>query len=214
MRVDWKSKLNRISTELSKLIKGQVNWTSDQLIDLEEDLIIGFYIIRKLIDGNQLTNELVSTRLLAKRYPNLASDVNILNIHLLHRHYDFQKPKEQKLTIGFLINQFIHSYIFHPVLELPHNKLKFTDLASQDVSDDEFLIYYENSKMNLYSILINSDRNRNLYIYEVPITLIVDLFKRVAECNPNTTEYIYNQQKKDFVVKRSNDDSFFDDIDF
>ena len=211
----WQKELLKILKRTKKKIHPQKDWSTKDYVNFEKDMMLGFYIIRKLIDGKKLTNRVISTNIKGKKYPNSGKLVNLLNNHRLPELYDFKNPTKQKFDLIFLNNQFIHSYIFEPLLAfVEQGGLKYTDLAEHNVTDEELAVYYENSTRELVSILFTSDHRKNEYLYEIGISDLLTLFESVGNCEINSISYTYNQNKKDYDVNQEYDDSINIDIPF
>ncbi len=107
-----------------------------------------------------------------------------------------------------IINQFVHSYIFYPVLSfVDEGGLKFTDLTEHNVTDEELEVIYENSKRELESILFTSDDKRNEFIYEINVNDLIKIYESVGHCEINTWSYEYNEKKSDYDVKLEYDEN-------
>lgn len=127
--------------------------------------MIGFYIIRKLKEASKLTNTISSTNIKATnikayKYKSSNAGLNLYNSHKWHNYYDLSNKINCKLDLSFLINQFIHSFIFYPVItNCPLSKYHFT------------------------SLLFNSDSEKDKFLYELNIQQIIDLFNKIGNSN-------------------------------
>ncbi|MEJ1224132.1 hypothetical protein [Sediminicola sp. 1XM1-17] len=199
----WQKELLKISKRTQKNIHPEKDWSPKNYTSFEKDIMLAFYIIRKLIDGKKLTNRIISTNIKGKKYANSGIPVNLLNNHRIQELYDYKEPKKEKFELKFLINQFVHSYIFYPVLSyVDEGNLKFTDLTEHNVTDEELEVLYENSRRELECILFTSDDKKNEFIYEIGIKELIKLFESVGNCRVNTKSYTYNSKKMDYDVKQ------------
>lgn len=204
----WQKELLKISKRTKKRINPKKDWTSKDYTSFEKDTMMAFYIIRKLIDGKKVTNKIISTNIKGRKYKNSRIKVNLLNDHRIPELFDFKNPNKHKFDLKFLINQFVHSYIFYPVLSfVDEGGLKFTDLTEHNVTDEELEVIYENSKRELESVLFTSDDKRNECIYEINITELIKIYESVGNCEINTMSYKYNEKKLDYDINLEYDEN-------
>ena len=204
----WKRELLEISKRTKKTINPEKDWSTKDYTSFEKDTMLAFYIIRKLIDGKKVTNKIVSTNTRGKKYKSTGIKVNLMNDHRIPELFDFKNPIKQKFDLKFLINQFVHSYIFYPVLSfVEEGGLKFTDLTEHNVTDEELEVIYENSRRKLESVLFTSDDKRNEFIYEIDVNDLVKIYESVGNCEINSWSYEYNEKKSDYDVKLEYDEN-------
>lgn len=179
----WKRELTRLSKKLEARKVNKRCWTNTQNGAFEKEVMIGFYIVRKLYESQKLPNTVASTKLKGKKYPNNGSLVHRVNYHRVSEHYDFEKVQELNFDLKFLANQIIHSYIFLPI----------------------FGSIEENGIFNLYSICFCSDEHRNKWIYEISLNTLIELFEGIGECNISSGRYDFSPQKKDYIFFQSDE---------
>ena len=200
----WKNELIIISNRIEKQVHTKKDWSGKKYTRFEKDVMFGFYIIRKLIESKKLTNRIISTNIKCDKYPNSGMDVTFMNNHRIPDLYDFKTKSNQKFELKILLNQFIHSYIFHPILALTdYNGLTFTDISEHNVTDEELQVTYEKSRRELVSIRFNSYDKRNDFIYEINVNTLIQLFKNIGNCEVNSTIFTYNEKKKDYDIEQS-----------
>jgi len=183
----WKKELLKLADKLSKRTKSQRNWTGTQHGTFEKEVMIGFYIIRKLIEAKtKLTNALVATKYKGIKYPNNGKKVTRWNNHRLDECYDFDKPTTSKYDLIFLCNQFVHSYIFSPCF------------SSENES--------ENSPLTLCAIHFSSDDKRNEWLFEISIASVIKIFKDLGNDYPSSSQlFFYDSLKDDWKIINGND---------
>ncbi|MBA3987207.1 MAG: hypothetical protein H0X63_11695 [Flavobacteriales bacterium] len=182
----WKKELLTLADKLHKRTKSKRWWTEAQHGTFEKEVMIGFYIIRKLIEAKtKLTNALVATKFKGIKYPNNGKKVTWRNNHRFHECYDFEKPLTSKYDIIFLCNQFVHSYIFSPCF------------SSEDES--------ENSPMTLSSIHFSSDDKRNDWLFEISIESVIKIFKDIGNDYPSSSHQHYDPRKGDWKIINGNE---------
>lgn len=177
----WKRELTKLAKKLTNRIPCKRFWTDAQNGAFEKEVMIGFYVVRKLLESQKLPNIIASTKLIGIKYPNNGTDVHLMNNHRFPEHYDFENGKDEKFDLKFLINQIVHSYIFSPNFDIDET----------------------NGDMTLSAIHFCSDDHRNKWIYEVSIQTIIELFDKVGQSNVTSAHYFYDHQKKDYKVSQS-----------
>jgi hypothetical protein len=174
----WKTELIKLSKKLTKRIGYKRFWTDAQNGAFEKEIMIGFYIVRKLIESQKLPNRLVSTKIIGRKFPNNDTTVHLMNTHKFYEHYDFHNGKTEKFDLRFLINQIVHSYIFSP----------------------DFYINEENGEMTLSGIHFCSDDQRNNWIYELNLTTVIGLFEKIGNSPVTNSSMTFDNNKKDYRV--------------
>jgi len=139
----WKKELIKLSRKLTKRLTQTNWWTEVQHGTFEKEIMIGFYIIRKLIEANKLSNEIVSTKIKGFKFPNIGKTIHVMNNHRFYEFFNFDNPKPNNFNLIFLANQIVHSYLFSP---------------SFDPED-----------FSLNGIHFSSDKDRNTWLYEISI---------------------------------------------
>jgi hypothetical protein len=74
----WKEPLIRLTKKLKQWNK-QRNWTEERLVNLEREIFISFYSIRKLMDAYKLSDSTVSMEVNLFPYPKKDQFVTQLN---------------------------------------------------------------------------------------------------------------------------------------
>ncbi|MES2484770.1 MAG: hypothetical protein V4581_02325 [Bacteroidota bacterium] len=193
----WKKELIKTSKKITKKIKIPKNWKPSKHASFEKEIMLGFYIIRKLMDANKLTNKICSSKFDCKVYSNNGKQVTLLNKFSIEENYNLENSKIQKLDLKFLINQFIHSYIFSPVIKYVDEQ-SLNLLEKGEISDEELAEITENGTMELCGIFFNSDTNKNKYLYEIDISQIINIFDLVGNCNVTRIEMKFNPKKGEY----------------
>ncbi|ALP65196.1 hypothetical protein [Paraburkholderia caribensis] len=130
-----------------------------QLVRLERELFVGFYSIRKLLDTFKVSPATRRMKLVLNWSPSNGQVVDYMNAHRLDNLYELRKTTSEQRDLLFLCNQFVHSYVFMPVIDEKHS---FT------------------------GVYVNSDRTRHDRIYYVEERQIIDIFKIVGNDYPST----------------------------
>ena len=155
----WKNELEKIGAAITKRCHHQRRWPETSLAKLEREVMIGSFIVRKLMDSNKITTILSNSDVALSYYPFNGRHVpDHFNWHNIERFYDVESHSEIKLPLREVCNQLIHSFVFLPLL----------DEASR----------------HLAGILFSSDKRRNAYLYEIEAGKLVDVFHSVASSYP------------------------------
>lgn len=167
----WKENLLRQATFLRKRAN-QRRWPERSLAKLEQNIMLGFYSIRKLLEAKKLTTDIVEKSLSLFAHPWVGDPVNIMNWHKIDKLYDLERNVIIERSIPWLCNLVIHSYVFSPVF---------------------------GEEGNLMGIFINSDRTKNEALYFIDFWKIIEVFETVGtdyanyaekfELDPKTGEY-------------------------
>ena len=169
----WKDDLLKSAELLSKKEK-QVVWPDRSLANIEKNLFFSFYAIRKLMESKTLSTSIDKVKIKAASYPiRDKKKVHLYNRRRAYEIYDFSKKRREDLSVRFICNQVIHSYVFN---------LCFTP------------------KNWLRSILICSDKERNKRVFEISLKSVIRLFKIVGRDYPTTSQSKFNPAVGDYEV--------------
>jgi len=171
----WKNELLKITKRL-KDRKKQKKWFDTSLAKIEQDVMLGFYIVRKLKEAKKLSDSVAHHRVNLKTYSAKGKNVTYMNWHKLDEVYDFSKINGQTRSLSFICDQIIHSYVF--VVELDENS-------------------------NFTGILFCSDKKRNKELYFLEIDILTSLFENIGNDYPSSATYIFNNKIQDYDVSNS-----------
>lgn len=180
----WKSELIKLAKKLTNRVSYKRSWTDAQNGAFEKEIMIGFYIVRKLMESQKLPNQLVSTKIIGRKFPNNGTTVHLMNAHQFYNHFDFDNGKTEKFDLRFLVNQIVHSYIFTP----------------------DFDINEDNGEISLSAINFCSDDQRNKWIYELRLTTITKLFTIIGNSHVTNSTMRFDENKKDYRVINGEED--------
>lgn len=137
--------------------------------------MVGFFVIRRLIESTgRLSDTTMNCRIRVRQYPRISSRITLLNWWNLDKHFAVHSPRSKTLTLTDLCNQFIHSYVFMPVLDL---------------------------RNGLHALFIVSEHSRNKALYEVPVAAIVRVFRRAGNDYPDELRSTFDPLRGDFKVR-------------
>ena len=166
----WKDELLKVARKLAGRTK-QTRWSEASLVALEKDVFVSFYAIRKLIEGQKITSHLAKRMIEISCYPNTGRLVHILNRRDVHEFYDLSSKKRARVSLSFLCNQMIHSYVFLPGF---------------------------NTKNRLASILFNSDYQRNKSLFQLPIRSTIQLLQAVGHDYSSAFRVVFDDKQNDY----------------
>lgn len=147
----WKFELLRIAGKLKKFQKQQ-RWPEASVMNIEKNIFIAFYIIRKLNDACKLSGKILSEHYELLAYKKLdRSRVDLMNWHKIDEQFNLKKPAIQFRKIDFIWNLIIYSYVFVPSF---NNGFK--------------------------SIFITSDKFRNEILFEISLIEILKMIENIA----------------------------------
>jgi hypothetical protein len=154
----WKDDLKARAARLVKR-QSQRRWTEKSYALVEQELMLGFYAVRKLIESNKLSAEITGPHLPVLAFPlRKGSTVTLLNRNAIDDLYDFELPLTEQLLLRELCNQVIHSFVF---------------LFSSD----------ENGRLT--GVFVASDREKSHAVYHFGLKDIIGLWRRVSRDRAN-----------------------------
>ena len=148
------------------------NLDESDFAEIERQITIGFYSVRKLIDAKKLSDSVAQGKLNCLSFANI-NEVNLLNWHRYYELYDLHSPSKKELNLDFVYNQFIHSYVFS----------------------------IDNSESSSFTgIFFCSDRYRNKSLFHISSLEIKRIFHLVGTNYPYTSIRQFNPQNKDYKI--------------
>ena len=170
----WKDELLRSAEWLSR-VERQRRLTQKSLFLVEREIVMGCYVIRKLIDAFKVSDLTKQLTCKAKNFRNLKL-VNCSNWHRLDQLYDLEHGKAGSIEVRMLCNQVVHSYVF---------------LAGENGHAER-------------GIYLASDRSRNREITFVPLKEIIRIFRTIGQDYPNEMHWIWDPKNgKEEITARN-----------
>jgi hypothetical protein len=168
----WKEELERIAKSI-RTSKKPPRWSERALCVVERDLMLGFFMVRRLIELHKISSLTRNFQLKVFSCPTRGKHVTSLNNHRIHELYDLENEKVQTKKPHYMSNQFIHAYT-------------------------SFIVRDETR--NWSDIYIVSDFDRNDCIWRIPFSEIHRLFNVAAQDYPHSITKVYNKETGDFDV--------------
>jgi len=162
----WKRELFRIAKDLSGRLE-QRRWHAASLARVELDVMLGFYMIRKMIEARKISDEIPSRRLHLEAYRPTGRRVTFNNSHKIGDLYDLSSAHRETRTVRFVCNQIVHSFIFVPFLR---------------------------EKLGWDGVIFSSDKEKAKAAYYMSSEDIIALFEEVAFNDPAQTRWWIDQE--------------------
>jgi hypothetical protein len=167
----WKEELARIAKTIRPVLKPK-RWSERAVCTVERDVMIGFFIVRRLIELQKVSPLIVDKKLDVFSAP-ATKDITKINWHCLEENYDWKAEKADQKSVSFLSNQCIHAY------------LSFV-LRGKD--------------RNWSDIVVVSDYERNKTVWRIPFPAIVELFEETSNDWPRTHQMTFNPKRRDYDI--------------
>jgi phosphoenolpyruvate-protein kinase (PTS system EI component) len=170
--VYWKKEL----LDFAKSLKNQKEikrWSEKAQVLFEKEIILKFFIIRKLTEAKKISDSLKQKKYRIKAFKKNSTKLTEINYFDIYELYDSEKFELKSKDIKFICNQLIHSLTI--------------------------FAFRENKKWN--SVLMCSDLEKNKYIYEIDIKTIIEILTDFGNNYPDSFSYSYNENKGDYDVK-------------
>ena len=168
----WKKEL----LDYAKSLKNQKEikrWSEKSQVIFEKDLIINFFIIRKLIETKRISDSLRLKKYKIKAYPKNSIELTELNSFEFDELYNLEKFEIIEKNINFICNQLIHSLTI--------------------------FAFRENKKWN--NVIMCSDFEKNKWIYKIDLKTIIEILTDFGNNYPENITLIYNESKQDYDMK-------------
>jgi len=161
----WKEPLLESASRLAEYSKPK-DLEEAELVQIEKDMFIGFYAIRKLMDTVKIKDSTRELKVQLSWSPNLKR-VDLFNSHRIEELYDLEKTGNETRTLKFLCDQLVHSYIFMPVKQ---------------------------EQGGISGFYFTSDRDREKKIFYITSQVVIDIFILVGNDYPSQSEVVRNQE--------------------
>jgi hypothetical protein len=168
----WKEELTRIVKTIRPVQK-PFRWSERAHCIVERDLMIGFFIVRRLIELHKVTSKTRDYSMTVFSCPVQAKHVHRMNVHDHWETYDLENERRESKKPLYLSNQFIHAC---------------TSFVARDES------------RNWSDVYIVSDYDRNDCIWRIPVAQIRGLFSVALKDHPHSVTMVYREEKSDYEV--------------
>lgn len=145
-------------------------------------------VIRKLIESNKISDELLAKNYSIYKYlRNEDSVMNHRNFFEFRNHYNIEKAENHGLSIKELTHQIIHS--FHLFPEYKYKKI------DKNLEDDDIDNYEVESFEGIY---LASDKTKETKLYYIPLNVLFNIINDVL-----TDRIVHIEYKNGALVKNS-----------
>ena len=152
----WKTPLLKLAKRFTSL-KVAKELSEDLLAQIERDIFIGFYSVRRLTETpTKVTDQTRAMLLAVSKFANL-KPVTWRNNHRLDYLYDLSKSNQEKRDITFVCGRVIHSFIFAPCIS---------------------------EEGSLCGVFFTSDLDKDKFLLFMDIDEVITLFKQVGNDSP------------------------------
>lgn len=168
----WKEELARIAKSLHP-VKFPARWSERAHCVVERDLMIGFFLLRRLIELHKVSSRTKNCRLSVFSCKAKGKRVTRLNGSDIPDLYDIANEIAESKGLTYISNQFVHAY---------------TSFIFRDQT------------RNWSDVYLVSDFDRNNCIWRVPVVEITSAFLIAAKDYPARVSMIYNASHGDYDV--------------
>jgi len=157
-------------------IKKPARWSAKLGVNFEKDLIISFFMIRKLLETHKVSKKSYSYRATVSCYKPTGKKITRLNHTSLEKIYDLENEQKIQKGIVFIANQLIHSC---------------TIFAYRKSIKDR----------NWGGVYACSDWERDKTIYRIPISEIIKIFQLVGNDYPTKIKMSWDDKINDYKIE-------------
>ena len=155
----WRKDLIKFGERLEKRYR-QRKWSERTLYNIEKEVFLSFYIIRKLIEresmeGGVVDSQIIHAQHIITMYP-IVTGVTLSRDPKMFAHNYLFREQSVKLNLKKLCDQFIHSYIFSPFAPVRRDMLGI--FFASDRQSKTGLYYI--TLIKVIEIIISAGRNR------------------------------------------------------
>lgn len=168
----WKDDLLRKAQSFDKR-RTQRRWPEASLAKIEQDVMLAAYSMRKLVEAEQLSDDVKHSSMKVRTFAATGKAVTRLNWHRLEELYELDAPAAGSISLRDLCNQFVHSYVFVPEL----------------------------GDGGLQGFLVASDRERSARLFGVALVDFIQVLRRVGTGYPTEIRMSWKEKKQDYRVR-------------
>lgn len=149
----WRGELLKTAEALERRA-ALTRWTTRTGFLVERDLMIGMFVIRRLVESAKTSSLLPHERVSFGIHPLTGRAPGIYDRWSYWEYYDMDSKQQTELTVRDLVNLFIHSFV---------------------------LEFYPLSEDGPATIWVVSERDRHKSLYSIAFAGVVKLFRRVGD---------------------------------
>lgn len=150
----WKTRLYQYYRSLASLRCGLDIDDGPNGFVVEESVLMGAYVVRKLANAQKIPPPMLEQRLELSYWTATDMPIDMMNNHRLDRNYDFDSCNSETRDWEWLLNLIVHSYTLGFVLD---------------------------GDSCLAGLMVNSDHTKDEKLYHVPMEVIFTILLAVSE---------------------------------
>ena len=168
----WKTDLLDYARRFSP-VPNPPRWSEKLLVNFEKDVIIAFFMIRKIAESGKISSNTKGHKARIFRCPCVRK-VAAKNFTSIEQIYDLNTEEEVSKGINFLCNQLIHGGA---------------------------IFAYRQNDRNWGGIYTCSDFERQKYIYRITVSEIITILQITGNDYPDWIRMTYDADKDDYTVE-------------
>lgn len=153
----WRQDLLKFAERLEKRYR-QKKWSDRTRYNIEKEVFLSFYIIRKLIENRRMNGSVSSSRHTVTWYPIIIGKTPSAEPKTFAFTYLLYHGWHEELTPVKLCNQFVHSRIFSPFTMKPLRGDMLGIFFASDCQSKTGLYYI--TLVKVIEIILSAGRNR------------------------------------------------------
>jgi hypothetical protein len=169
----YKNQLLRFAKKLDAWHR-QPTWTEGRFDEYEYQVFCSFFIIRRLLECNKLSERIAQREVPVDVYRPTGERITLMSRHDVWELYDLARPSGKRKTLPFLCNQVIHSYVFQIWSERGGRKT---------------------------SLFFSSDRERRRAAYRLTRGTLRGILRAVGTNYPSRLDGRFDKARQDFVFR-------------
>ena len=142
-------------------------------MNFEKEIIVSFFLIRKLIEANRISKSIKETKIQLIAFPRTSEQLTNLNHWDVRELFDLDNPKNVTKSIVFLSNQLIHSLTIFTIRK--------------------------DKKWN--HILTCSDFEKGKKLYLLSVENMIKIFEMIAKDRQKGISYTYDGLINDYKIQ-------------
>jgi hypothetical protein len=153
----WRADLIKFGERLKRRY-GKLRWSKRTLYEIEKEVFLAAYIIRKLIESGKVDRAVTGLNYRIKQYPIKPGAVPSTSPKTFASTYDIYRGRDQALSVEKLCNQFVHSYIFSPLIISRSHGVVFGLYFASDRESERGLYYI--TLVRVIEIILSAGRDQ------------------------------------------------------
>lgn len=160
----WKDDLLKLAQRLERRIL-QTRWGDKNFYTLENEIFVGFFLVRKLIESKKVSRSVAKKAHRLKEFGYTGDPLSLVT-HMRESEYDLSTGTNTSMSVHDLCNQFIHSHHFVP--------------------------FFVTGRV--IGFFFCSDRRRTSGIYLITLLEVVEIYRAVGSNQPSSmsTKHLKN----------------------